>query len=163
MLISFSYCRLASSTCEVYGCWRLWAHIFSALPSERKELSPRSSWEKPREGVLPTHEGWGYCDWPSLSLVPAPRKLLWLGCSMISSSAGCWECEVVISSFPKRKERFVSHEEDIVGIQSMWSPLHTLFEPLLPSLHSPYCYKNYLPKMSLFWASCTLAQHFSQL
>ncbi|XP_024607293.1 chondroitin sulfate N-acetylgalactosaminyltransferase 2 isoform X2 [Neophocaena asiaeorientalis asiaeorientalis] len=38
-----SVTRLASSTCEVYGCWRLWAHIFSALPSERKELSPRSS------------------------------------------------------------------------------------------------------------------------
>lgn len=92
MLTSFSCCRLASSTCEVYGCWRLWAHIFSALPSERKELSPRSSWENPREGLLPTLEPvtmarWGggilispawvwslplgnYCGWGILWLVP---------------------------------------------------------------------------------------------
>lgn len=57
-------------------------------------------------------------------------------CSTISSSTGCWECEVIIS-FPKRRKRFTSHEKISVAIQSMWSPLYTLFEHLLPSLHSP--------------------------
>lgn len=106
--------------------------------------------------------GWGYCDWPSLSLVPAPRKLLWLGWSAIRSSTGCWECEVVIS-FPRRKERFVSREKGSMGIQSTRSPFHTLFEPLLPSLHSPFytVVKSYLPNMSLFWPGYTLAQQFS--
>lgn len=143
MLTSFSYCRLASSTCEVYGCWRLWAHIFSALPSERKELSPRSSWEKPREGVLPTLERVTMARWGGgIVIVPAwvwsPPLGNYCGweCSTISSSTGCWECEVIIS-FPEGRKRFTSHEKIIVAIQSMWSPLYTLFKHLLPSLHSP--------------------------
>lgn len=59
---------------------------------------------------------------------------------------------MVISNFPKRRERFISHEKGSVGIQSMWSPLYKLFETLLPSLHSPFytVIKSNLPKMSLF-------------
>lgn len=89
ILTSFSSCRSSSSTCEVYGCWQLWAHI-SALPSERKELSPRSSWENPRRNFCPLlsqslwpgggiviSPAWvwslllgNYCGWGTLWLVP---------------------------------------------------------------------------------------------
>lgn len=129
---------------EGYDCWRLWAHIFSALPSERKELSPSSSWENPREGHF-AHSwanhygqvGWGYWDWPSLSLVPTPRKLLWLGWaesegySVISASTWCWVCGVAVGSFHPTEERFIILKmgERVLGTQSTWSPFHALFEP----------------------------------
>ena len=142
MLTSFSCCRLVPSTCEVYGCWRLWAHIFSALLSERKELSPRSSWENPREGLLPSLEPVTMARWggdilisPAWVWLPAPRKSLWLVYSMISSStwSGSERWWLTVSSKEGRDLQHVGWKGR--GTQSL---LHALFEPWHPSLQSPF-------------------------
>ena len=169
MLTSFSCCRLAPSTHEVYGCWWLWAHIFSALLSERKELSPRCSWENPREGLLPSHEPVTIARWcgdilisPAWVWLPAPRKSLWLVYSMISSSTWSLEWEVMIDNFLKRGERSATlgvegdgHSESTPCL--VWALASISPVPILS------CCKSNLLKMFLFWSSYPLVQQFSNI